>query len=323
MQNSGITSVMVAGSGVLGGQIAFQSAFKGKQVRVYDISDDALNACRQAHHTYEAIYITEYGATETELSQTRARILYTTDMAEAVTGADLIIEAIPEVPDIKNAFYAQLAQHVTPRTLIATNSSTLLPGDFAHLLPHPEQFCALHFANYIWAFNFAEVMAHKGTSDTTLASVFRFAIDIGMVPVPVEKEVNAYILNGWAVPLAMAAVTLVVNGVGSPESVDKSYMIFNKGCRMGPLGMIDIVGMTTIINIFRHWGQVNGDTQMLKNADFLQTHYADKGKNGVLSCEGFYQYPNPAFDAKDFIAVPDYSVVDELVARTRPSSSRA
>ena len=121
---SKIKNLTVMGSGVLGGQIAWHSAFKGKSVTVLDITEEALAACRLAHDQYAEIYLHELEASEDDIAATRGRLSYETDASRAVSNADLIIEAIPEVPAIKSAAYQNMAPLLPEHTLIATNSST-------------------------------------------------------------------------------------------------------------------------------------------------------------------------------------------------------
>lgn len=177
-----LNNVAVLGSGVLGGQIAWHSAYKGKSVVVYDISSTAIDQCREAHNQYAAIYLAEVGASEQEIADTRSRLSYTTDLQVAAAGQDLVIEAVPEDPSIKSSVYRDMAPLLDPHTLIATNSSTLLPRDFAEDTGRPERYCALHFANLIWAMNVAEIMAHAGTAPETLTAITEYAIEIGMIP---------------------------------------------------------------------------------------------------------------------------------------------
>ena len=86
-----------------------------------------------------------------------------------------------------------MAPFLQPHTVLATNSSTLLPRDFAEATGRPQKYCALHFANLIWALNLVEVMAHPGTSEETLSAATHFAIEIGQVPIAVQKEQNGYL----------------------------------------------------------------------------------------------------------------------------------
>lgn len=311
-----LDKLTVLGAGVLGGQIAWHSAFKGKTVVVYDIAPDAIERCRTTHDQYAAIYLSEVGATEEEIAATRQRLSFTTDLAAAVAETDLVIEAVPEVPGIKAAVYREMAGLLSPHTLVATNSSTLLPSDFAADTGRPEQFCALHFGNGIWAMNFAEVMAHSGTSRETLTQVTEFAIEIGMVPIPVLKEQNGYVVNSWFVPLLNAAQALVTNGIARPEDVDRTFMI--GGRTIGPLGLMDMVGMKTSYDVLAHWGKELDDAQMSANAEYIKERFLDKGLLGVPTNEGYYTYPDPAYARPGFLDLPDISVVPDLVSLISP-----
>lgn len=312
---SNLNQLTVLGSGVLGGQIAWHSAFKGKTVVVYDILEDALEKCRAAHAGYADIYRAELGATDADIAAAQQRLTYTIDLAAAAANADLVIEAVPEAPAIKSAVYKQMADLLPPATFVATNSSTFLPSDFADDTGRPDKFCALHFAVGIWAQNFAEIMAHAGTSRETLTAVTEFAIEIGMVPIPLHKERSGYVVNAWVVPLLNAAQTLVTNGIASPEDIDRTFL-FN-GARFGPLGMFDMIGMKTSHDVLAYWGAVDGDAQMSANAAYIKANFLDKGFLGVQTGKGYYEYPNPAYQQPDFLNVPDLSVVPGIVAQIR------
>jgi len=319
MSRSSLDKVTVLGAGVLGGQIGWHSAFKGKTVVIYDPFPDALRKAKVAHDTYAQIYRAQLGASDADIAATRARLQLSGDLKAAVGQADFVIEAVPEVPEVKTQVYREMAGLLPPHTLVATNSSTLLARDFATATGRPPKFCALHFANLIWALNLAEVMAHAGTTRETLTAVTHFAIEIGMVPIPVLKEQNGYVLNSWLVPLLTAGVSLVVNGVATPEDVDRTFMIGNRGCAMGPCGLVDVVGMKTCYDVSQYWGTVNNDAQMLKNAAYVKERFLDKGLQGMLGGKGFYEYPNPAYAEPGFLAVPDASAVPGLVDRVMPA----
>jgi 3-hydroxybutyryl-CoA dehydrogenase len=117
MAQDRLDNVVLLGAGVLGGQIAWQSAFKGKAVVVYDLREEGLEQCRADQQRYADIYMRDLGATESMMADTRARLSFTTDLAAAVAEADLVIEAVPEVPDIKIALYQELAGYLPEHTL--------------------------------------------------------------------------------------------------------------------------------------------------------------------------------------------------------------
>lgn len=314
---SQLNRVTVLGAGVLGSQIAWHSAFKGKTVVVFDVDTEPLERCRAAHEQYAAIYLGELGVQSEEIAATRERLSYTADLGSALAAADLVIEAVPEIPEVKTSTYEKISGLLPKHTLLATNSSTLLPSDFAAATGRPEKFCALHFANLIWSMNVVEIMAHPGTAVGTLTQVTEYAIEIGMVPVPVQKEQNGYVLNTWLVPLLNAAQTLVTNGVSTPEDVDRTFLIANRGCAVGPMGILDVVGMKTAFDILTYWGARSGDQQMLDNAAYIKKAFLDEGKLGMHSGQGYYSYPGPAYAKPGFLAAPDKSDVPAIVERAR------
>lgn len=292
--------ITVAGSGVLGSQIAYQTAFKGFQVSVYDINDQALERAKERIAELKPHYRQDLGATQEETDQALDRISFHSDLAQAVADADLVIEAVPEVVSIKTEFYAKLGQAAPAKTVFATNSSTLLPSQFADATGRPERFLALHFANEIWKNNTAEIMKHPGTDMQVFQDVIDFAKAIGMVALPLHKEQPGYILNSLLVPLLEAAQRLLVREVADVETIDKTWMVAT-GAPLGPFAILDVVGITTAYNIGQAKAEATGDEEFVRVANLLKTEYVDKGKLGRATGEGFYKYPNPSFADPDFL----------------------
>ncbi len=295
-----IKNVTIAGGGTLGSQIAWQTAFKGFNVIVYDAFEKGLETSKSLHAQFAELFSANRGASKEEIEQTLGRLSYTTDLAFAVKDADLISESVPENTEIKKGFYQSLAKVAPEKTIFTTNSSTTLPSDYAAFTGRPEKFLALHFANGIWEANIGEVMGHAGTSPEIFNRVVQFAKEIGMVPIPIHKEQNGYVLNSLLVPLLSAAANLLVNGVSDVESIDKTWMI-SSGSKIGPFGLLDMVGMQTSYNIDMLWGEKLEDQSMIDRARYIKETYIDKGKMGVSSGEGFYKYPNPSFEDPDFL----------------------
>ena len=293
-------NVTVAGSGVLGYQIAFQTAFYGFNVTVYDINDEVLEKAKAKFDILAESYKKDLKATEEQLAATKANLQYNSNLAEAVQDPDLLIEAVPENPQIKIGFYEQLAKVAPAKTVFATNSSTMLPSQFAEYTGRPAQFVALHFANEIWKHNTGEVMKHPGTSDETFNSVLEFAKQIGMVALPIYKEQPGYIVNSLLVPLLSAALDLYVNEVADVETIDKTWMVAT-GAPVGPFGILDVVGVTTAYNINKMAADKTQNPTKIKAAAMLKENYIDKNKLGVATGEGFYKYPNPAYWEKNFL----------------------
>jgi 3-hydroxyacyl-CoA dehydrogenase len=233
-----------------------------------------------------------------ELDAALARISYTTDLAAACADVDLLSESVPENLQIKQVVYAQLQKHCPERTIFTTNTSTLLPSQLADASGRPRQFLALHFANEIWDRNIGEVMGHPGTDPAVYERVVEFAKQIGMVPILLEKEQNGYVINSLLVPWLTAAQTLVTNGVSAPELIDKTWMITMQ-TKIGPFGIMDIVGLETVYNISAHWAK--GNPQLVKNAEYLKANFVDTRRLGVKTGQGYYSYPNPAYSEPGFL----------------------
>lgn len=214
--------------------------------------------------------------------------------------ADLVIEAIPEVVNIKTEFYTKLGKLAPAKTIFATNSSTLLPSQFAEVTGRPEKFLALHFANTIWKNNTAEVMKHPNTDDATFDEIIDFAKSIGMVALPLYKEQPGYILNSLLVPFLDVVEMLLVKEVADPETIDKTWMI-GTGAPLGPFAILDVVGINTAYNIVQAKATATNDATLEKLATMLKTEYIDKNKLGRATGEGFYKYPNPSFASPDFL----------------------
>lgn len=295
-----IKKVTVAGSGVLGSQIAFQTAYSGFEVNVYDITEAALEEARRRFFNLAKRYQDDIDASEAQITDTLNRLSYYTDLEKAVEQADLLIEAIPENPQIKTDFYKKLGPLAPAKTIFATNTSTMLPSQFAEATGRPAQFAALHFSNEIWLLNTGEVMGHDKTDPKVLDTLQAFAKAIGMVPLLVKKEQPGYFLNSLTVPFHLAALSLLAYDIGDVHSIDKSWMI-GTGAPRGPFALLDIIGLTTPYNILMIDVEENDDKEAAFLADFIKKNYIDKGKMGLASGEGFYKYPNPAFSHPDFL----------------------
>lgn len=293
-------NIMVAGSGVLGYQIAFQTAYFGFKVTVYDINDDVLAKAKAKYDLLCLEYKKDVNATDAQLKATFDNLRYCSNLAEALQDIDLVIEAVPESLSIKHEFYKNIGELAPSKTIFASNSSTFLPSKFAKDTGRPGQFLALHFANEIWKHNTAEIMGHPNTDPKVFDEVVAFAKAIGMIALPLQKEQPGYILNSVLVPWLEASMNLVVTGVAEPQTIDKTWMIAT-GAPTGPFGILDMIGITTVYNINKMGAEATKNPLQIKAVNYLKEHFIDPNKLGISTGEGFYTYPNPAFLDKDFL----------------------
>lgn len=294
-----IKNVTVAGAGVLGSQIAFQTAFKGFNVSSYDVDDEAVEKARERFRVLQERYVDDEYGSQDEVDAAYDRISLYTDLEEAVKDADLVIEAVPELLDIKKDFYQKLASVAKPDTIFASNSSTMVPSQLVDYTDRPEKYLHMHFANEIWRLNIAEIMRHEKTSDDVFDEIIEFSKAIAMVPIPLHKEQPGYVLNTLLVPFQQASIQLVVDEVADPQVVDKTWMI-STGAPIGPFGFLDIIGPNTPYNLYKAWGE-EGDELSAKVAGWIKSFYLDQDRMGTANGKGVYSYPNPAYQDPDFL----------------------
>lgn len=281
-----IPNVTVLGTGVLGSQIAYQTAYSGFVVTAYDIDDDALKKARTRFAALVEVYKKDSvpGASEGKTEEALTRIRFSADLRDAVRNADLVIEAVPEVLSVKQETYDELGKVAPEKTIFATNSSTLLPSDLKGFTGRPDRFLALHFANPVWKYNTAEVMGTADTDPAVFDQVVAFAGDIGMVPIPIHKEKAGYVLNSLLVPFLNAGFVLAAGGYAEPKDINNVWRTAT-GAPMGPFQFTETIGLTTPYNILSHSGEKRQEL-----AAWLKTTYIDHGKLGICTGEGFYSY---------------------------------
>ncbi|MBQ9691431.1 MAG: 3-hydroxyacyl-CoA dehydrogenase [Eggerthellaceae bacterium] len=306
--------VTVAGGGVLGSQIAFQSAYSGFDTTIWLRSESSIERAQQKIDRLKNIYIESleemksnphayaYGllakedvnpenceAAKARVEQAYNNLKLVASYEEAFSDADFVIEAVAENPEEKIAFYTKLQEYLPEKTVIATNSSTLLPSTFAEHTGRPEKYLALHFANNIWKQPTAEVMKHAGTDEENFQKVVEFAAAIRMVPLKVLKEQPGYLLNSMLVPFLSAAEALLAEGVGSVEDIDRAWTI-GTGAPHGPFKILDVVGLTTAYNIVKMNPAAADPNSTTGKIAALLKEKIDKGELGVIAGKGFYNY---------------------------------
>ncbi|MCI5939074.1 MAG: 3-hydroxyacyl-CoA dehydrogenase [Bacilli bacterium] len=309
--------IVVAGGGVLGSQIAYQAAYCGFDVTIWLRSESSVDRTQPKLDNLREVYaktielmstpegqtptnwcrgIAEYDVFNKDECLQKSENAYKSiklelDMAKAVKDADLIIESMAENVEEKISFYKKLAGLLPEKTVIVTNSSTLLPSKFAKYTGRPDKYLSLHFANSIWKNNMTEVMSQAKTDKQYFDDVMNFAKEIRMIPLPVLKEKSGYLLNSMLVPLLFSGMDLYVNGISDPESIDKAWTL-GTGAPKGPFQILDTVGLKTAYNIVSMYVKIPSflAPYNFKGMEKMLKGYIDQGKLGMSSGEGFYKY---------------------------------
>ena len=317
--------IVIAGGGILGSQIAFQTAYCGFDVTVLIRKEDSIDALKEKLNNLKKTYIDEIeimdsvagkkgnnwsrgiaeldnfdkGKCFEKINNAYNGISIETDQVKALEDADLLIESITEDIEIKKSFYGEIKDKLSEKTVVVTNSSTLLPSKLAKYTGRPEKFLALHFANSIWKNNIAEVMKHATTEQIYFDEIVEFAKSINMIPLEAREEKAGYLLNSLLVPFLLSAMDLLTNGVSDPETIDKAWKL-GTGAPRGPFEIIDVVGLITTKNIVEQYQKVPDLLDPLLKKMLLPYNYdgmlkilnkyIEEGKLGKAAGEGFYKY---------------------------------
>lgn len=298
MQIKNIKNVLVVGAGTMGQQIGTQCALYGFDVALYDVNPNHLENALERIEKLLGFFVRHKTVTQETAQKARTRISSSTDLEKAATDADIVSESVPEDPVLKGRVFAQLNNACPAHTLFTTNTSTLLPSEFAEQTGRPDKLVALHFHD-IRTTNIVDVMPHPGTSPEATRLVIEFAKKIGQNPIVLQKENAGYVFNTMLSALLDAAQTLAANGVADIEDIDRAWMgILHMP--MGPFAMMDSIGLETVWKVTENMAKKNNDPQLVKNAAFIKS-YVDKGMLGQKTAQGFYSYPNPSFKRNGFI----------------------
>lgn len=314
--------IVVAGGGVLGSQIAYQAAYCGFDVTIWLRSEGSIGRCQPKLDNLKKTYIdalnlmadpvkgeanwcpglAEMGKFDLDACLKKVEninVKLELDMAKAVKDADLVIESMAENADDKIKFYTTLAPLLDEKTVVVTNSSTLLPSAFAKYTGRPDKYLSMHFANSIWKNNVAEIMVQDKTDKKYFDMICEFANEIRMLALPVLKEKSGYLLNSMLVPFLLSGLDLYANGISDPESIDLAWTK-GTGAPKGPFKIFDTVGLTTALNIVDQYQKVPGLfkpmlSKMMMPYNFkgmkaILEKYIAEGKLGMSSGEGFYKY---------------------------------
>lgn len=310
-------NIVIMGGGVLGSQIAFQTAFCDYNVTVWLRSEGSIERTKAKLELVKNSYIDAInlmalpegksfnnwcrGIADADnfnkdelinkVMGLSDKIKLELDMKKALEDADLVIESMAEDFEAKKDLYLKMAPLLPEKTIVVTNSSTMLPSKLAKYTGRPDKFLALHFANSIWKNNTAEVMMHPKTEEKYFNEVMEFAKSIRMIALPLKKEKSGYLLNSMLIPLLFSGMDLYVNGVSDFESIDKAWLL-GTGAPKGPFQILDTVGLETAYKIVEMYLKVPSflAPYNFKGMAKVLKEYIDAGKLGKASGEGFYKY---------------------------------
>jgi 3-hydroxybutyryl-CoA dehydrogenase len=293
-----IEAVAIIGSGFMGGQIGLHCAVQGHPVRMYDVAPEGLARAAESQTAELDGRVARGEMSVAERDAALKRVWYTSDLAGALAGADLVIEAVPERLDAKRAIFAEMDRLAPPEVILATNSSSLRIASIEDVTVHPERVMNLHFYAVPWQRRIVELMRGTATTDEAIARATAFVRSLGLAPLIVRRDSKGFIYNRVWRAIKKECLRVVDSGVASAADVDRAWLACWGG-EMGPFGLMDLVGMDVVRDIELEYYRESGDPDDLPPKVLLDM--IARGELGVKTGRGFYTYPDPAFERPDFM----------------------
>jgi 3-hydroxybutyryl-CoA dehydrogenase len=243
---SGIESVAVVGAGFMGTGIAETVAVAGLPVVIRDVDEDSVKRAQSRLETSIARAVRGGKLDADQAEAARERIEVTTDL-DAVSEADLVIEAVPEDERLKTEVMKGIDGAAREDAIIASNTSSIPIAQLAQVVRHPERVIGLHFFSPVPVMTLIEIVVALDTSPETVIRAKAFAEQIGKRPIE-TKDRSGFIVNMLLVPYLMAAVRMFEDGFASREDIDAG-MKLGCGHPMGPLTLCDFIGLDVLYAI--------------------------------------------------------------------------
>lgn len=298
MRAEDINTILIIGAGTMGQQIGFLCAMKGFDTVIYDISRDVLDRSRTRLTRLSEKFVARRRLDADQARSALDRIVFSCDALQAAEKADFVNESVYEDVELKCRVFETFHALCPPATVFTTNSSSLIPSMMADATGRPEKFAAFHFHNTLTSV-VVDVMPHPGTSPETVTLIEDLARRLGQAPILVKKENHGYVFNAMLMNLCDTALYLAAGGIAAIEDIDRSWMgVMNTG--IGPFGIMDSIGLDTTLRVNEIWASQLNDPRAISNVAFLKKYVA-QGKLGTKSGEGFYKYPDSAFQQADFM----------------------
>jgi 3-hydroxybutyryl-CoA dehydrogenase len=281
-----IIELAVCGAGgTMGAGIAIVAARAGYSTICHDVSQEALERCRQQADAFFSQSVKRGKMSSSDKEETLARMTMTTDLA-SVAKVDLVIEAVFESLDVKRTLLRQLNGVCSPETIFASNTSTLSITEIASGCGREDRVIGLHFCLPAQLMKLIEVSKGLYTSQQTLDLCWQWTVDAGQYPVETQDK-PGFILNALLVPFNNDVIRAVEANVAAPAEIDRAIKLA-LGYKMGPCELIDLIGLDTQIRLCEAFYPITLDPRA--STPPLLRRMVAAGHLGRKSGRGFYNY---------------------------------
>ncbi len=293
-----IKKVSVIGLGTLGTQIAIQAAHYGCEVRAYDQDPEIFPKTIQKVKGMMKIMGKLPTMPLEEWEKAATKVQRVQSLAEAVKEAELVIEAVPEVLELKRKIWAQIDSLAPKEALMATNSSSLPVSRIEDATRRPEKCLNIHFYQPGVGMNIVDVMGGTRTAPEAIEAAKQWVRSIDCIPLGVKKEILGFCFNSVWRAIKKQTLYMWGNGFVDFRDLDRAWMVFT-GNTQGPFGLMDLVGLDVVHDIeMSYYNESKDPRDMPPQA--LKDKIAKK-ELGVKTGKGFYTYPNPEYAKPDFM----------------------
>jgi 3-hydroxybutyryl-CoA dehydrogenase len=277
--------VSVIGGGTMGNGIAHVFAQNGHDVTLIDINQQVLDRALGTIAKNLDRQVGKGTLSEADKAATLARLGANTDLA-AAAGSELVVEAVFESFEVKQAIFGRLDEVCGPETILASNTSSISITRIAACTKRPEQVVGMHFMNPVPVMKLVEVISGQATSDVVIEKIMALSVDLGKVPVAVQ-DYPGFISNRVLMPMINEAVYCLMEGVAEREAID-TVMKLGMAHPMGPLTLADFIGLDICLDIMNVLYEGFGDSKYRPCP--LLRRMVDAGHLGRKSGKGFYDY---------------------------------
>ena len=283
-----IRNVAVIGAGTMGAGIAQICAQAGWKTSLYDAFPDGLQRGMERIDAFWDKGITRGKTSLEQKVEWQKNLHAVSDMAQAVGNADLVIEAVPELPELKHKVFEEIDKYAPSHAVLGTNTSSLSIADIANATTRPEQVIGMHFFNPVPIMKLLELVRHDSTSEATIDLAQSAGEAMGKTTILV-KDIPGFATSRLGVVLGNEAIRMLADGVASAKDIDTAMVLGYKH-PMGPLALTDLVGLDVRRDILRNL-QASFDDDAYAPHPLLE-RLVEQGRLGKKSGKGIYDWTN-------------------------------
>ncbi len=281
-----IARITVIGAGTMGAGIAQVAAMSGYQTYLQDVSEAQLEKARATIDRMLEKGVARGKVTSEQVAAVHKALTLGSDVAAAVSDSDLVIEAVPEKPDLKKEVFAEVERHCGDEALIASNTSSISIGQLAGFTTRPDRFVGMHFFNPVPIMKLLELVVGEATDPATVAAAQSVGERMGK-SVIVVKDSPGFATSRLGLAIGLEAMRMFEEGVASAEDIDTA-MTLGYGHPMGPLKLTDLVGLDVRLQIAEYLRDAFNDPRF--EPPQVLRDLVSQGKLGKKSGRGFYDW---------------------------------